>query len=150
VIHINKHTRHKLYWIDYSDPHKSFVDAKLNEHKLQILNLGYEFATFITDKEEGQVRIMATDYLTEVLENYLNLDDSSKLQFVIINNFGIMLENFLDIDVEKFMKDFSKNTGVVLLWEGTVKGNQHFTWPGSDDYSLNFKDTNIQKIELES
>ncbi|MEX0981356.1 MAG: hypothetical protein WD577_11120 [Bacteroidales bacterium] len=148
MIHIDKHTRNKLYWIDYSDPQKSFVNNKLRESNLIVLNLGYEFASYIKDKDEAQVRIMATDYLSEIMEYSANVDTSTKLPFVIMRNFGIMLENFLDIDVEKFLKDFSKNIGLVMLWEGTVKDNQQFFWPESEDYSLKFNDTNVNKIQL--
>ena len=149
MIQFNKHTRHKLYWIDYSDPVKSVVDSILREADLRVLDLGHEFASFIKDKEEGQVRVMATDYLSEVLEMDLNQDINNNLPFVIIKNIGIMFEIFLDIDVERFLKDFSRNTGVVLLWEGPVKDNCHFLWPNSEDYSMKFNDTTIQKIVLE-
>ena len=148
MIHIDKHTRNKLYWIDYSDPQKSFVDNKLQESNLAVLNLGYEFATLIKDREEAQVRIMATEYLSEVMDVNTNMDASSNIPYVIIKNVGIIQENFLDIDVEKFMKDFSRNTGVIMLWEGTVKNNQVFHWPETEENSLRFNDTNIQKIDL--
>lgn len=148
MIHIDKHTRNKLYWIDYSDPQKTFVDNRLLESNLAVLNLGYEFASFIKDKEEAQVRSMAIDFLSEVMERNINVDASTEVPFVILKNFGIILENFLDIDGEKFLKDFSKNTGLVMLWEGIVKDNQHFFWPENEDYSLKFNDTNAQIIQL--
>ena len=148
MIHIDKHTRNKLYWIDYSDPQKSFVDNKLQESNLAVLNLGYEFASLIKNKEEAQVRIMATDYLTEVMEAETNLDTSSSIPYVIVKNIGILQEHFLDIYPEKYLLDFSKNTGIILLWEGNVLNNQQFLWPDTNEYSLNFNDTNVQKIDL--
>ena len=147
MIEINKHNRYKLQWVDYSDPKKSFVDNKLQEGNLNVLDLGHEFASFIKEKEEGQVRVMAIDYLSEVMERKLNQDETSKMQFVILKNIGIMLESFLNIDAERFLKDFSRNTGLVLLWEGLVRGNCHFFWPNSEKYSMKFEDTSIQKIE---
>jgi hypothetical protein len=148
MIHIDKHTRYKIYWIDYSDPRKSFVDNKLQETNLAVLNLGYAFASLIKDKEEGQVRIMATDYLNEVMEAETNLDTLSGLPYVIVKNIGILQENFLDIYPEKYLMDFSKNTGIILLWEGNVLNDQQFLWPATNEYSLNFNDTNVQKIDL--
>ena len=122
MIHIDKHNRNKIYWIDYSDPQKSYVDDKLKQSNLAVINLGYVFASIIKDKEEAQVRIMATDYLTEVMEAKTNLDKSSGLPYVIVKNIGILQEHFLDIYPEKFLLDFSKNTGVILLWEGKEIG----------------------------
>ncbi len=147
MIEINKQNRYKLQWIDYSDPIKSCVDDKLKEGSLIVLDLGHEFASFIKDREEGQVRVMAIEYLSEVMERNLNQDETSKMQFVILKNIGIMLESFLNIDAERFLKDFSRNNGVVMLWEGPVHDNFHFLWPNSENYSLKFEDTNIQKIE---
>ena len=97
MIHIDKHTRNKIYWIDYSDPQKSYVDGKLKESNLAVINLGYAFTSLIKDKEEAQVRIMATDYLTEVMEAEKNLDASSDFPYVIVKNIGILQEHFLDI-----------------------------------------------------
>jgi hypothetical protein len=124
------------------------VDEKLKESNLTVINLGYAVASLIKDKEEAQVRIMATDYLTEVMEEETNLDISSGLPYVIVKNIGILQEHFLDIYPEKFLLDFSKNTGVILLWEGVVENNDHFFWPESKDNSLKFSDTNVQKIDL--
>ena len=148
MIQINKHTRHKLYWIDYTNSMKSIVDDTLNEAKLEVLDLGYEFALYIKDINEAQVKNMAPEYLSDIIEGRLNVDKSTGLPYVIIKNFGIMMENFLNIDVEKYLRDLSKNTGVVLLWEGTIKDRHIFIWSDTDDYSLIFKDTNIQKIDI--
>jgi len=148
MIHIDKHTRNKIYWIDYSDPRKPYVDEKLKESNLAVINLGYAVASLIRDKEEAQVRIMATDYLSEVMEAETNLDISSGLPYVIVKNIGILQEHFLDIYPEKYLLDFSKNTGVIFLWEGFVENNDHFFWPESKDNSLKFSDTNVQKIDL--
>lgn len=148
MIHIDKHNRNKIYWVDYSDPQKSYVDGKLNESNLIVINLGYAFASLIKNKEEAQVRIMATDYLDEVIETKTNIDKSSGLPYAIIKNIGILQEHFLDIYPEKYLLDFSKNTGVILLWEGKVINSQQFFWPETNDYSLKFSDTNVQKIDL--
>jgi len=148
MIHIDKHTRNKIYWIDYSDPLKPYVDEKLKESNLAVINLGYAVASLIKDKEEAQVRIIATDYLTEVMEAETNRDTSSGLPYVIVKNIGILQEHFLDIYPEKYLLDFSKNTGVIILWEGKVINNQQFFWPDTNDYSLKFNDTNVQKIYL--
>ena len=148
MIHIDKHTRNKIYWIDYSDPQKSYVDGKLKEFNFDVINLGYAFASLIEDKEEAQVRIMATDCLTEVMEANTNLDTLSGLSYVLLKNIGILQEHFLDIYPEKYILDFSKNTGVILLWEGKVINNQQFFWPETNDYSLKFSDTHVQKIDL--
>lgn len=148
MIHIDKHTRNKIYWIDYSDPQKSYVDGKLKESNLAVINLGYVFASLIKDKEEAQVRIMTTDYLDEVMDANTNLDKSSGFPYVIVKNIGLLQEHFLDIYPEKYLLDFSKNTGVILLWEGKVLNNQQFQWPDTNEYSLKFNDTNVQKIKL--
>jgi hypothetical protein len=148
MIHIDKHTRNKIYWIDYSDPQKLYVDGKLKESNLAVINLGFSLASLFNDKVESQVIIMTTDYLNEVMEAETNLDSSSGLPYVIIKNIGILQEHFLDINPEKYLLDFSKNTGVILLWEGKVINNQQFLWPDTNEYSLTFKDTNVQKIDL--
>ena len=148
MIHIDKHIRNKIYWIDYSDPQKSYVDSRLKECHLTVINLGYAFTSLIKDKEEAQVRIMATDYLTEVMEAETNQDASSDFPYVILKNIGILQEHFLDIYPEKYLLDFSKNIGVILLWEGKVIKNQQFQWPDTNEYSLKFSDTNVQKIDL--
>lgn len=148
MIHIDRHTRNKIYWIDYSEPRKSYVDEKLKVSSLAVINLGYAFASLIKDKEEAQVRIMATDYLTEVMEAETNLDTSSGLPYVVVKNVGILQEHFLDIYPEKYLLDLSKNTGVIILWEGKVINNQQFLWPDTTEYSLKFSDTHVQKIDL--
>jgi len=148
MIHIDKHTRNKIYWIDYSDPQKLYVDGKLKESNLAVINLGFALASLFKDKVESQVIIMTTDYLNEVMEAETNLDSSSCLPYVIIKNIGILQEHFLDINPEKYLLDFSKNTGIILLWEGKVINNQQFLWPDTNEYSLTFKDTNVQKIDL--
>lgn len=149
MINIDKHTRNKIYWIDYSDPQKLYVDGKLKESNLAVINLGHALSTLIKDKEEAQLRIMATDYLTEVMGSETNLEPSRDFPFVIVKNIGILQEHFLDIYPEKYLLDFSKNTGLILLWEGKVLNNQQFFWPDTTEYSLKFTDTNVQKIDLQ-
>ena len=63
---------------------KSIVDDTLNEAKLEVLDLGYEFALYIKDINEAQVKNMAPEYLSDVIEGKLNVDKSTNLPYVII------------------------------------------------------------------
>lgn len=148
MISIDKNNRHKLYWIDYSESKRTAVDESLIKDKLRVLNVGCDLASVLKDIEQEQISSIAIDYLTDLMDLNKNVVDLTSIPFVIIKNFGILQEKFIGIDVEKFMKDYSKNTGLVLLWEGSVTDTNHFCWPNTDLFSLKFEDTNIQKIDI--
>jgi len=149
MITVDKNLRYKLYWIDYSDSQYLKIDTFIMSEGLKVLDVGYEFASYIKDKNEEEVKIMAQEFLNELMGKFANLDDTSNTIYVVLKNVGILFDSFVSIDPAKYIKDLSRKMGVILLWEGQVGGNNIFFWPNSDDISMNFENINVHKLELE-
>ncbi len=148
MIEIDKHISYKLYWIDYSGNQKERIQTILDASNLKVLNLGLELASFLKNKTLDIAINNITDYVNFLFENHQNIDAKNNIPFVLIKNIGFLLEPFLQIDPARLLRTYSKNAGVILLWDGQVRDNSVLYWTDDSKYQLNFSDTRINKIEL--
>lgn len=148
MIEIDKHSSFKLFWIDFSNSQKEKVLDTLNGWNLEVIDVGFELATFLKDKTLDDAVNNITDYLTFLFYNHRNIDKKNDVPFVIITNIGFLLEQFLMVDAVRLLRTYSKHTGVVLLWDGHVRDNSIFFWQNTPEFQLNFADTKILKIDL--
>lgn len=148
MIEINKHSSYKLYWIDFPDSRKEEILNILKGWNLRVLDVGFELAKILKDKTPEDTVNNIAETVTFLFDNYLNVNSTDGIPYVIITNIGFILEPFLMIDPVRFLKAYSKNTGVVLLWDGSVRDNSLFYWQSNPEFTINFADTNIKKIDL--
>jgi len=148
MIEIDRHRSYKLYWIDFSESQKDLVLNRLDSLGLKILDIGFELASYLKEKSLNLAVNNVPDYVNFLLDNHQNNDVQNNISFVIIKNIGFLLEPFLQIDAARLLKAYSKNTGVILLWDGNVRDNSILYWQNEPDYQINLSDTKINKIEL--
>ncbi len=148
MIEIDRHSSYKLYWIDFSESQKDLVLNRLDSLGLKILDIGFELASYLKEKSLNLALNNVPDYMNFLLDNHQNNDVQNNISFVIIKNIGFLLEPFLQIDAARLLKAYSKNIGVILLWDGNVRDNSMLYWQNEPDYQINFSETKINKIEI--
>lgn len=148
MIEIDKHSSYKLYWIDFSNSQKEKVQVALNVWKHNVLDVGLELAAFLKDKTLDNAVNNIADYVNFLFDNHRNIDSKNDVPFVIITNIGFLFEPFLMVDAVRFLRTYSKHTGVVLLWEGVVRNNSILFWQNNPEFQINFAETKITKIDL--
>ncbi len=148
MIEIDRHRSYKLYWIDFSESQKDLVLNRLDSLGLKILDIGFELASYLKEKSLNLALNNVPDYMNFLLDNHQNNDVQNNISFVIIKNIGFLLEPFLQIDAARLLKAYSKNIGVILLWDGNVRDNSMLYWQNEPDYQINFSETKINKIEI--
>lgn len=148
MIEIDKHSSHKLYWIDFSKPQKERIQNIIDGWNLRVLDVGLDLATLLKDKSLDDANNNISDYVTLLFDQHRNVDSKNDVLYVIITNIGFLLEPFLMVDTVRLLRTYSKHTGVVLLWEGIVSDNSLFFTQTNPDFQINFADTKINKIDL--
>ena len=148
MIDIDKHRSYKLYWIDFSDSQKDKIQNMLDSWSLKVLDLGFELASYLKDKPLNVAVNNVADYVNFLLDNHQNIDEKNNISYVLIKNIGFLLESFLLTDAARILRTYSKNTGVILLWDGHVHNNSILYWQNDPSFQINFSDTIITKIEL--
>jgi hypothetical protein len=148
VIEIDKHISYKLYWIDFSGTQQERIQNLLDAWNLKVLNLGFELASYLKNKTLDIAINNITDYVNFLFDNHQNIDQKNNIPFILIKNVGFLIEPFLQIDPARLLRTYSKNIGVILLWDGKVRDNSVLYWNDDHKYQINFSETRINKIEL--
>jgi hypothetical protein len=148
VIEIDKHISYKLYWIDFSGTQQERIQNLLDAWNLKVLNLGFELASYLKNKTLDIAINNITDYVNFLFDNHQNIDQKNNIPFILIKNVGFLIEPFFQIDPARLLRTYSKNIGVILLWDGKVRDNSVLYWNDDHKYQINFSETRINKIEL--
>ncbi len=146
------HQRFKLFWIDCKTLPISDVISDLDYLDFPTLNMGREVSPFIQDRiNSNYLYLEAQEYVKKIIYEKAHTWREGKTPSVALYNLGILFEPSIRLDPSLILKKISKETGIVILWDAEVDKNEIFHWGDrSKEYCLNFKDTNIHKIDLQN
>lgn len=143
--------RYNLFCIKSDIDNQLLVREILNRAGIQDVNIGFEMAeNLISAKEAKFINIEAQEFLQMLIETKSNLPDNFKLKTVAIYNLGILFEPLLGLHPISILKELSKTTAIILLWEGQTDNNGKLFWDakkpqiGLDFFEINLKEINIQ------
>lgn len=143
--------RYNLYCIKSDKTDQLRIRETLNKAGIQDVNIGFEMAeSLISVKDSKFINIESQEFLQKLIESKSSLPDNFKIKIVALFNLGILFEPKLGLDPTYILKELSKTTAIILLWEHQTDNNGKLFWDatkpqiGLDFYDINLKEINIQ------
>jgi hypothetical protein len=121
----------------------------INSLNINVFNIGKEVSLFISALEDhSKLNLEVFDFVTTLLEKSKATLLGLKLPVVAIYNIGILLEPSLNINVSQLLKDFSRTSALILVWEGEIDHSDHLYWsPQQNTKFIDFSDIRINKLQ---
>lgn len=145
----NSNDRYKLFVLECLPKEFSEIIINLGDKNIPILNIGKELALYLDKLEDYRyLTIDAYDYIIKLLEKGKTKINQTGNEVIAIYNLGILFEPTLQINTSKLLKDFSKSTAVIIIWENIVTNLDLLTWETQkDQYNIDFSDTPLKRIQ---
>jgi hypothetical protein len=141
--------RHKLYILQCNLNELSASILAIQNQNIPVINMGKELAMYINTLEDYRyLNIDVYDFAKKLLDNKKTKINGLGNDIVAIYNLGILLEPTLELNAAKFLKDFSKSTAVIIIWENETEIASILNWPTQkNNFNLNFSDTQLNKLQ---
>ncbi len=141
---INKNDRHKLYW------YKPTIGTETSSFIYQIIDVSRLVAQFISDRKPTKYLGLDVEaFFKELVRK--NASKQSEVPGIILQNFGILLEPELSLNVPKILLDLSQELAIILHWEYEVEYSRRFFWDSTtSDVCLEFPEHTIRRVEIEN
>ncbi|MDO8996507.1 MAG: hypothetical protein Q7U77_07760 [Sediminibacterium sp.] len=145
----NSNDRYKLFVLECLPKEFSEIIINLGDKNIPILNIGKELALYLDKLEDYRyLTIDAYDYIIKLLEKGKTKINQTGNEVIAIYNLGVLFEPTLQINTSKLLKDFSKSTAVIIIWENIVTNLDLLTWETQkDQYNIDFSDTPLKRIQ---
>ena len=140
--------RHKIYVLMCSPVELSDRIASIQSASIKVLNIGKELATFIDALADHKyLNIDAYDFIKKLLEKSKTKINDSGNDVIAIYNLGILLEPSLEMNATQLLKEFSKSTALIILWENQSDIPDRLNWlTQKQKFFLDFSDTQLKKL----
>ena len=142
-------SRHRLFLL-ICKPNKvqECIDF-LSANNINSLNVGLELSKFIDIIDDySYLTIELIDYFKKLLDSTKSCIDKSN-NIIAIYNFGILLEDTLELDASLLFKDFSKTNTLIIMCEFGEMNNEKLYWSNNKNNYIDLTNTNIKILEYE-
>ena len=143
--------RHKIFVLACKPEEQSSCVSFLLSNHIPTVNIGKELATYIDGlKDYRYLPIDSYDFTKKLLDSKKAKITPTGNEIIAIYNLGILLEPTLEIKPEVLIKEFSKSAAILIIHENEIEQTNILNWNlQKNDYSLNFSDTPLKKIQYE-
>jgi hypothetical protein len=145
---INSTERYKLYnLICTNETLKESIDL-LQFKGIQTINIGKELGSFIDTIEDfSYLNIDVFDFLIKTLDKYRAKINNVGNDIVAIYNLGILLEPSLELNTVQLLKEFSKTSALIIIWENNPVTPNMLKWPTQQNhFFLDFTETPLKTM----
>jgi len=141
--------RHKLYIFGCRQDEQSEKISFIQAQNIPTVNIGKELASFLDELEDYRyLAIEVYDFLIKLLNRKKGKINGLGSEIVAIYNLGIFLEPRLELNAVQLLKDFSKSTALVIIWENQIEQTNLLNWPTQkQNYFFNFSDIPLKKMQ---
>jgi hypothetical protein len=141
--------RHKLYVVMCKPEEISVSVSFIQTQNITPVNIGKELAGFLDELEDySYLNIEVFDFTKKLLDNKKVKLTASGNNVIAIYNLGILLEPDLRLNAVNLLKDFSKSTSVIIIWENQSEQPDRLNWATQKhNYHLDFSDTQLKKLQ---
>ncbi len=149
---IHKSTDHyKLYTLSCERSELFHWTTVLKSQNIPVINIGRELANFISKTGDYKyLNIDAPEFLKHLLEIHRDNADGSFNNVVAIYNLGILLEPDIDLSASHILKEFSKSTGLIIIWENRFDTPEKLAWETQrNTFFFDFSDTPLKILNHE-
>lgn len=143
--------RHKLYVFENSSALLPVAISTLKSTKVPVVNIGAEVSMFLNQLEDySYLSIDVYDFTKKLLNRSKAKIEDRGNDVISIYNFGILLEPRLELNVAQMLKDFSKSTSLIIIWEYSLERPDRLEWPTQKQkHFFDFSDTQLKRIQHE-
>lgn len=148
---VNNIDRHKLFLLTCNKLELPKYISFIQEQKINVINIGREIAEFINNLEDYiYLNLDVYDYLKKLIDIYKQKVNNNGNDVLAIYNFGILLENRLELNATQILQDFSKTIALILVWENEVDDTNLLTWPTQKNIAFfNLSETSLKRLQHE-
>lgn len=138
--------RFNLFLLDCSNGNLKDHKLFLLSEEINIVNIGMSVAEYVGILEDySYLSIDVFDYVKKLLDANKSIMSSFERCAVAIHNIGILMEPRLGLRPAQLLKEFSKSTALIILWEHELVYPDRLHWPTQqNNIFLDFSDAPIK------
>jgi hypothetical protein len=146
---INSTDRYKLYNLISTEDKLLQKIHSLQFNGIQTINIGKELASFIYGLEDySYLNIDVFDFIKKTLDKNKSKINNNGNDVVAIYNFGILLEPSLELNAVQLLKEFSKTSALIIIWENQIETPNYLHWPTQqNNFFLDFTETPLKTLQ---
>ena len=140
--------RHKIYILTCNPDDLSDRIAFVKSENINAINIGKELASYIESlNDHTYLNIEVYEYIKTLLDKHkLKLNNTGN-EVVAMFNLGILLEPKLELNAVQLLKEFSKTTALIIIWENQSDLPDKLNWlTQKQNYFLDFSDTPLKQV----
>ncbi len=143
--------RHKLYIIFCLRNDMQNLITFLQTLNINTINMGKELSKYIEGLENyNYLNIEVLDYVKMLMDKHKSKVNNIGNDVIAICNLGILIEPILELNAVQLLKEYSKITSVIIIWENESDRSQILNWNSqTSKYDLIFSDTQIKELQYE-
>ncbi len=141
--------RYKLYVLTCLPGKLPESISFIQSQNISVINIGKEISTFISGlKDYSYLNMDVFDFTTKLLEDQKTKIDGIGNDLVAIYNLGILLEPALELKAVQLIKEFSKSSAIIIIWENKLELPDVLNWSAQQKtYSFDFTDTQLKSLQ---
>jgi hypothetical protein len=141
--------RYKISSIICNEENLESAIFYVKEQNINVVNIGAEVANFINNLEDYRyLSIDVFDFIIKLLDKSktnLNVSDN---EIIAIYNLGILFEPDLKLNTTQLLKDYSKTTAIIIIWENETDHSNILNWQTNKlNYFIDLTDTQLKKLQ---
>lgn len=131
--------RNTIYYIEKLPPPETL-------QPYQLIDIGKIISgAYFSDKESftKQIDFDSAEYLKSIIDSCLD----NSIPRIVFQNFGILQEKGLGLNIQKFFLDYAKYNNVFLYWPYEIKEMEYLKWPKNtpDNKCIHFDKNILQR-----
>ncbi len=145
----NSTDRYKLY-IALCNPDEIHKTTLLFQNQgIAVVDIGNEVARFLNDLADFEyLHIDVYDFLKKLLDGRKTKLQNAGNDIVAISNLGILFEPALELNPTLLIKEISKTSALIIIWENQLEVSDRLTWSTqSKNYFIDLSDTQLKKLQ---
>ena len=145
---ITSSDRFKLYTLVCKPEDIEECIDNIKSENIPVINVGKEVAKFVeTLQDHSYINIDVFDYTKKLLDGNKIKNSISGNYVIAIYNIGILLEPIFKLNAAQMLKEYSKSTALIIIWENQVDLPSKLYWTdNNNNYNLDFLDTPLKKL----
>jgi hypothetical protein len=143
--------RFKLYSLFCNDNELESKISYLKSKNITVVNIGKEIASFISNlKDITYLHIEVYDYIKKLLDNHKSKINGSGNDILALYNMGILLEPYLELNAVQMLKDFSKISALIIIWENSNYNSNVLHWnTQKNNFQFDFSESHLKILQDE-
>jgi len=143
--------RYKIFLLNCNPENVDSSIDFLRENNIPVLNLGNNIATFINTLDDYRyLNIDIYDFIIKLLEKNKAKIDKHGNDVLAVYNLGILLEPRLELNAVQLLKEFSKSSALIIIWENLVEFPGKLCWTTQqNNFLLDFSESPLKMLRYE-